>query len=87
MTVVTTLDRRQPGDVATARRALYDAALAYAQSAHERNETQARYDAGQGSRDELHDVNMIAIAQGLRLERRAHEFNAVLQSEDPTSAA
>jgi len=85
MTVVTTIERRQPGDVATARRSLYDAALAYAESAQERNEVQSRYDAGQSSRDELHDVNMLAIAQGLRLERRAHEFHAM--TERPVTAA
>ena len=86
MTVLTTTERRQPGDVASARRALYDAALAYAESAHERNEVQARHDAGQSSRDELHDVNMLAVAQGLRLERRAREFQAMLDREGPTAA-
>jgi hypothetical protein len=87
MTVFTTTDRRQPGDVASARRALYEAALAYAESAHERNAVQTRYDDGQSSRDELHDVNMLAVAQGLRLERRAHEFHATLGRVAPSPAA
>ena len=84
MTVLTTTERRESGDVAIARRALYDAALAYAESARERNEVQERYDAGQSSRDELHDVNMLAIAQGLRLERRARELSAT-QARDAMS--
>ena len=62
------------GEFAAARRALYDAALAYAASARERNEVQRRQESGDATHDELHEANMLAIAQGLRLERRARAF-------------
>jgi hypothetical protein len=67
-------ERRNSGEFAAARRALYDAALAYAASARERNETQRRQEAGDATKDELHEANMLAISQGLRLERRARAF-------------
>ena len=62
------------GEFAAARRALYDAALAYAASARERNDVQRRQESGDATHDELHEANMLAIAQGLRLERRARAF-------------
>jgi len=81
MSALPTTERRHPGTVATARRALYDAALAYAESARERNEIQSLYDQGQSSRDELHDANMLAVAQGVRLERRARDFTVISAGE------
>jgi hypothetical protein len=77
MSALPITERRHPGTVATARRALYDAALAYAESARERNDVQSLYDQGQSSRDELHDANMLAVAQGVRLERRARDFTVI----------
>ena len=59
------------GEYAASRRALYDAALAYAAAARDRNEVQRRQESGDATHDELHEANMLAIAQGLRLERRA----------------
>jgi hypothetical protein len=81
MSAIPITERRHAGTVATARRALYDAALAYAESARERNDVQSLYDQGQGSRDELHDANMLAVAQGVRLERRARDFTVVAAGE------
>lgn len=65
------------GEFAAARRALYDAALAYATSARERNDVQRRQESGDATHDELHEANMLAIAQGLRLERRARAFSTM----------
>ena len=62
------------GELAAARRALYDAALAYAASARERNEVQRRQESGDATHDEMHESNMLAISQGLRLERRARAY-------------